>query len=569
MVIETKVAACLAVLAPLLAALVPMRGYSFLAAATTVFFSGLFLAWQAIPEPVIALNLYTWLAGDTLQWTLAIAVEAQRITLLSLFNSVALLLAIYALGFRREVESRDFTIAALVLLSMQVSALAASDLSFLLAWSLLAFAALWGGAESDGWNGVRPLDRLGDALLVIGMVLLLVNFSRAGILCILVAAWTRMGHLPFPLEIFRSDTGRCKGWVFALMGDLASPFLAFVLLLRYRAAFVDAGVLDIVLYAGLGTSFLAGLAALKASDLRRSLSMTTAGQTGLVLAFMAMGAEAAAFFLLAVHGIAKALARVAVDGLALAAGGKWSRRELGLLRRQLPLFSATFSLASLLLALGPGMACLWMWNGQESEWVLGVWSVAAFLYALQKMAVVVRVFSLPPSEQPHAFPAPQQASGAALVGLAALALVVAVALPHSPLNWMRGLGVGRGGSLTPLAFAPLGAGALGLLLAWLLFRGVEKEKSASSIDTWERWLAEGYYLRDLYAVGVARPLLAWAGWLRDLSAALVGIALTEGVALTLRGIGRAFALVHNGRVRGYGVALLVGVIALLWGMANG
>jgi len=568
MVIEVKMAVCLALLMPLLAALFPVRGTSFLAAAVTVFLSGFFLLWQAKLEPVSTLDLYTWLAGDTRQWVLSIAVEELRLTLLFLFNSVALLLAIYAVGFRVEVEPRDFSIAALVLLPLQLAALAASEITFLLAWVLLGFAALWSGAEGDGWNGVRPVDRLGDGLLVAGMVLLLVDISHGAVFCLLGAIWTRMGHFPFPLEMFRTDIGRCKGWFFALIGDLASPFLAFVLFLRYRAVFAaQAEVLDWGLYVGLGTGFLAGFAALKVGDVRRSLSMTTAGQMGLVLALMAMGAEASAIFLLAVHGIAKALARLAADGLALAAGGKWDRRELGRLRRQLPLFTAIFSLASLFLALAPALAFLWIWDGQEA-WVLGVWSALTFLYALQGAAIVVRVFALPALEQTHAFPAPQQASDAALVGLAALALGVVAALPYSPLNWLSSLRVERAGSLGPLTFVPLGAGALGLLLAWLVFRSTKKDESVLRPSAWGRCLAEGYYLRDLYALGGGKPLLACANWWRTMSAALAELVLMEGIALVLRGVGLLLALVHNGRVRGYGVVMLMGIAVLLWGMAK-
>lgn len=569
MVIEIKVIALLIILAPLLAAFVPLRGFSFLGAALIVCVGSLFVAWHSLVEPAYSFDLYTWLASETRRWTLALEIETQRVVLLSLLNSVALILAIYALGFRREIAGGDFSTAALVLLGLQIAGLAASDITFFLSWSALAFAALWCGVHKDGWGGVRSLDRIGDVLLVAGVVLLLADFARGGVYCVLLAICNRMGLLPFPLELFNADSGRCRGWFFALLGDLVSPFIALVLFLRYRAQIAaQVEVLDICVYIGLATSLAAVLAALKVEDVRRSFSLTTAGQMGLVLAFMGIGAEVAAIFLFALHGIAKALARVAADGLALAAGGKWQRREIGLLRRELPLFSAAFCLASLLLALGPGLAVLWMWDGQQHIWLLVALGVLTFLYSLQVGAVLVRVFSLPRVEKTHAFPAPQQASHIALIGLAALAIVAVAALPHSPLNWLKSTGSTSAGLLVPLAFVPLVAGVLGSLLSWLVFRGGQEGESALRTNSWEQCLVRGYYLRDLYEVEAAQLLFSFARWMRDVNTALVEIALGKGGGLLIRGAGWSLALIHNGRVRCYGAAALAGIVALLWGMVK-
>lgn len=569
MVIEVKVVALLIILAPLLAALVPLRGYSFLGAALIACVGSVFAAWHSLVEPAYSFDLYTWLASETRRWTFSLTIETQRVALLSLLNSVAFILAIYALGFRREVAGRDFSTAALVLLGLQIAGLAASDITFFLSWSVLAFAALWCGEQKDGWGGVRPLDRIGDVLLIAGVVLLLAGFARGAVYCVLLAICNRMGLLPFPLELFNAASGRCRGWFFALLGDLVSPFVALVLFLRYRAQIAaQVEALDICIYIGLATSLAAVLASLKVEDVRRSFSLTAAGQMGLVLAFMGVGAEMAAVFIFALHGIAKALARVAADGMALAAGGKWRRREFGLLRRELPLFSAAFCLASLLLALGPGFAVLWMWDGQQPIWLLGALAVLTFLYSLQSGAVLVRVFSLPRAEKTHAFPAPEQASHIALIGLAALAIAAAVALPHSPLNWLKSTGAASAGLLAPFAFVPLAAGVLGALLSWLVFRGVEEGESALKTNSWEQCLVRGYYLRDLYEVGAAHLLWSLARWSRDVNTALSEVALTKGGSLLVRGAGWSLALLHNGRVRCYGAAALAGVVALLWGMVK-
>ena len=569
MVIEIKVIALLIILAPLLAAFVPLRGFSFLGAALIVCVGSLFVAWHSLVEPAYSFDLYTWLASENRRWTLALEIETQRVVLLSLLNSVALILAIYALGFRREIAGGDFSTAALVLFGLQIAGLAASDITFFLSWSALAFAALWCGEHKDGWGGVRSLDRIGDVLLVAGVVLLLADFARGGVYCVLLAICNRMGLLPFPLELFNADSGRCRGWFFALLGDLVSPFIALVLFLRYRAQIAaQVEVLDICVYIGLATSLAAVLAALKVEDMRRSFSLTTAGQMGLVLAFMGIGAEVAAIFLFALHGLAKALARVAADGIALAAGGKWQRREIGLLRRELPLFSAAFCLASLLLALGPGLAVLWMWDGQQHIWLLVALGVLTFLYSLQVGAVLVRVFSLPRVEKTHAFPAPQQASHIALIGLAALAIFAVAALPHSPLNWLKSTGSTSAGLLVPLAFVPLVTGILGSLLSWLVFRGGQEGESALRTNSWEQCLVRGYYLRDLYEVEAAQLLFSFARWMRDVNTALAEIALGKGGRLLIRGAGWSLALIHNGRVRCYGAAALAGIVALLWGMVK-
>lgn len=566
---EVKLVALLTILAPLFAACVPWRGYSFFAAAFIAFAGSLFMVWQSMVEPDYTLDLYTWLASETRRWTFSLAIEAQRIALLSLLNSVALILAIYALGFRREIAVRDFSTAAIVLFALQLAGLAASDIAFFLAWGALAYAALWCGTQKDGWGGVRPLDRLGDVLMVAGAIGSLVDLALGAAYCIFFAIATRVGCLPFPLEVYSADRGRCRGWFFALLGDLVSPFLALVLFWRYRAFITtQIAVLDLFFYVGLATALAAVLAALKVEDVRRSFSMTSAGHMGIVLAFIGMGAEVAAIFLFALHGVAKTLARVAADGLALAAGGEWRRQELGLLRRQLPLFSAAFCLASILLALGPGLAVLWVGDGGRDSWVLAVSGALAFLYSLQAGAVLVRVFSLPRPEQARAFPAPQQASYAALIGLAALAGVAVVALPNSPLLWMKTVGAESAALLTPVAFAPLAAGFFALLFSWLVFGKAKKGESAAKPSSWEQCLAQGYYLRDVYLLVAAKPLWAVVRRLHAVNSTLIEVAINEGVGLVLRSTGWVLALAHNGRVRSYGVVALVGIVALLWGMVK-
>jgi hypothetical protein len=92
MVIEIKVIALLIILAPLLAAFVPLRGFSFLGAALIVCVGSLFVAWHSLVEPAYSFDLYTWLASETRRWTLALEIETQRVVLLSLLNSVALIL---------------------------------------------------------------------------------------------------------------------------------------------------------------------------------------------------------------------------------------------------------------------------------------------------------------------------------------------------------------------------------------------------------------------------------------------------------------------------------------------
>jgi NADH-quinone oxidoreductase subunit L len=304
------------------------------------------------------------------------------------------------------------------------------------------------------------------------------------------------------------------------------------------------------------------LSALKVEEVRRVLSYSTAGQIALVLSALGAGAETAALFLLVLHGAAKALARSAVNSLALVAGEEWHRDRLGRLRAYVPVSSAAFALALVLLGLAPGLAGLWLWNELQTVWLQSLWFGAAFLSALQHFALLLRFFTALKVKQAQAFCALTPASRVALCALGVLALGVALAVPLSPANWMFWLPAAA--ALAPALFAPLGATLLGALLAWIVFssagRGQGGKIATSAHST---LLAEGFYLPRFYDVAVAQPLMRVATWWRDIDTALVELGLLGGGALLVRGLGFVLLAAQNGRVRTYATVVLVGVVAVL------
>ncbi len=559
-------AGALALLAPLLAIFFPGRGRSLLAATLLSLLSSLFIAWQLAAGHVFTLELYTWASTAALDVNIGMAVRPLAIALLVLFHSAVLLLVCYADPFRLEASPSCFSIAAGVLLAVNMAVLGAGEIEFMLAWVLLGLSSI--GFDHEHWyaGSTRWLERFGDVVLVAAMALSMLGFADWTALLFPIAAWVRIGHLPFPLEPRRLPVRH--GWTQTLVDDLATPTVAVLLLLRYRGLYVG----DVLLYAGLATALCAGLSALKAEDVRRVLSYSTVGQIALVLVALGVGSETAAVFLLVLHGAAKTLARAAVDSLARIAGGDWHRDRLGHLRLCVPISSAAFAFALVLLGLAPGLAGLWLWNELHTIWQQGLWLGAAFLGALQNFAILRRFFTAPHAKRPQAFYVLPPLSRTALWAMMALALGAALAVPFSPANWMVVFGLSVepiAESLLPLLLAPLGATILGALLAWGIFSTAGKrENNKTDTSAFSTLLAEGFYLPSFYGIVVAQPLLKWATWWRDVDTLLVEFGLIRGGALAVRGLGFVLLGAQNGRVRTYAVVVLSGALALLLVLVN-
>src|SRR5262249_29147179 len=107
---------------------------------------------------------------------------------------------------------------------------------------------------------------------------------------------------------------------------------------------------------GVATALAAGTIGLVQNDIKRVLAYSTVSQLGYMFLAMGVGAYAAGIFHLYTHAFFKALLFLGSGAVIHALGGEQDLRNMGGLKRQLPLTFWTFLIGALAIAGVPGLA---------------------------------------------------------------------------------------------------------------------------------------------------------------------------------------------------------------------
>ena len=105
--------------------------------------------------------------------------------------------------------------------------------------------------------------------------------------------------------------------------------------------------LDVILGIGLGTALVAGLIALTQNDIKKVLAYSTVSQLGYMVMGLGVGAYKFAFFHLVTHAFFKACLFLGSGSVIHAMHHEQDIRNMGGLRKKMPLTYATFLIASL------------------------------------------------------------------------------------------------------------------------------------------------------------------------------------------------------------------------------
>ena len=371
---------------------------------------------------------------------------------------------------------------------------------------------------------------------------------------------------------------------------------------------VSTDAMTTVAMVGAFTALLAATMALATNDIKRVLAYSTVSQLGYMVAALGLGAYGIALFHLFNHAFFKAL-------LFLAAGsvnhstGTFDMRYMGGLRRVMPFTYVATLLGGLsLIGIFP-LAGFWSkdevlrhaWQGPGAVDSLAFYmlAVAVFLTAVYTTRMIWMTFHgsfRGGVEQEHSDSglAPEQGSHGVhlaesplvMVGPMALLAVAAVisgfvANPETAFlgieaHWFVGFllppgahGEGAGGVDVLLAVVVMGIALAGMALS-LIFQSWRGGALATLIALpWEAGrtiLVRKYYMDDLYENLAVREFfyrgVAAASHWFDRS---VVDGAAEGVGFFSRNIGRAVSQVQSGQVQAYGVAIAIGILAILLG----
>ena len=555
-----------------------------------------------------------WFDAGSVTFTWGMIIDPLTIVMLGLVTFVALMVQIYSLGYMKGDPRFGwyYAVHALFAASMLTLVLADNFLLLYIAWELVGLCSylligFWyeRKAATEAAKKAFITTRIADVALLVGILLLFkevgtfsmsetfhqaelliagedsllgTGTATAAALLIFVGAMGKSAQVPF--HVWLPDAMEGPTPVSALI-HAATMVVAGVFLVARTYVIFEAApdALLVVASVGLMTTLVAATLALVATDLKRILAYSTVSHLGLMmLSLGAFGYTAAIFHLLA-HGFSKALLFMGA-GSVMHGAGQTDIRQMGGLRKVMPLTALVFGIGAFSLGGIPVFAGFWskdeilisVLDNRHSIFIV-LTLVAVFFSALyMARAFIVAFMGDLKEENRHAHEAPF-AMALPMVFLAVLAAIFGFVA----LEWTDGftgigsflffreahgfefnVGLGVGSILLSLgAFA----------LAWMVYGTGQvsldplKRRFALVIRVVER----GYFFDDVYQWTVDRVVLVFAAFIGFFDRVVVNDVGVNGPADSVKR--SAFSLRQHvtGRVYNYALAMVIGAVGIAVG----
>ncbi len=607
--------------------------------------------WQIAGLPVeqraIEQTLYTWIASGDFVLDLTLRVDPLSAVMILVVTGIGSLIHIYSTAYmHEEVDSeyaRYFSYLNLFAAFMLVLVLGANFLVMFVGWEGVGLCSylligFWFKKPSAADAGKKAfvVNRIGDYAFILGMLLLFAHFgtldfqrlativavmpSEAGVfgvlsiasLLLFIGATGKSAQIP--LHVWLPDAMEGPTPVSALIHAATMVTAGVYMIGRNAVLFSHApDTMLIVAVIGALTALMAGTIGLVQNDIKRVLAYSTVSQLGLMFLAMGMGAFGAGIFHLYTHAFFKALLFLGSGAVIHALHGEQDIRNMGGLRRSLPITYWTFLIGSLAIAGVPFLSGFFSKDEilyetfREGHWIL--WLIGAttsLLTATYMFRLVFLTFHgdprhaapshLAPSDAPshlapshhaplHLHDAPPAMALVLIVLALGSVLAGYIGVPHAlgghnqlaawlaPSFAAPGAAAGEAEVVTEEAALELTLMAVSSAIAlagiaiaafiWLKRRDIA-DAMARNYPGVYRLLLNKYYVDEFYDATVVQPIrigsqeALWRGFdVRVIDGAVNGTgAIVAGSSAVLRRL-------QTGSVRAYASSMFIGVVLIL------
>jgi len=599
-----------------------------------------FLYLTRIDGHALTNTLWTWMAIDPLQIDFTLVLDPLSGIMVLVITGVGFLIHLYSIGYMHDDPGfpRYFAFLNLFLGMMTWLVLAGDLVMMFIGWEGVAFCS-WGligfwfteDVKAEAGNKAFLVNRIGDFAFLIGMFLLFWTQYRAGAaapslafetltdpahLDTYLAGTTTAWGLPVPLVgalcLFLGATGKSAQiplyvWlpdamegptpVSALIHAATMVTAGVYLVCRLHPLFeLSAVAMNVVAAVGAATLLTAALFACFEMDFKKILAYSTISQLGYMFLGVGVGAYAAGMFHLVTHAFFKALLFLCSGAVLHAMHNVGDIREMGGLRRKMPVTFWTFVIAALALVGIPPFAGFWskdeiFWytfagsNGSTLLWTIGLLGVLLTSFYTFRLLFVAFTGSARMDNPDNV----HEAGGWMLTPMVLLAVlslgggVIGIpefvsggAFPNLIEHQLHGVfkhpapnvTVDGHGTQWVLMGVTVSVGGVGFLVAWLtygLYGVVPGSDETVRSNTLRRPLQDKLYVDEAGYHGIVRPVLNAAHIIHDdLETIFLDTLVVNGSGLSVRISSWIYSLFQNGRISRYIFWIWVGFGLVLY-----
>ncbi len=344
------------------------------------------------------LILYNWVVTDGFVAAFGAWIDPLSVLMLLVVTGVGFVIHLFAVGYIADDEGqrRFFAYLNIFVVAMLLLVLANNFMLLLVGWGGVGFASFalishyyWREGAADAAVKAFVVNTLGDVAMMLGMFLIFWNFrtlqffstpqgglntpggtysypgvfdafQRPGFqigtgtltaitLLLLVGALAKSGQIP--LHVWLPDAMAGPTPVSALIHAATMVTAGVYLLVRAWPLFETAPVtLTTITWIGALTAIFGATIGLVQTNIKRVLAFSTISQLGYMFLAAGIGAYSAAVFHLLTHAFFKALLFLSAGVVIHALGDEEDLRNMGGLRRALPLAWVAFGIGGLAIA---------------------------------------------------------------------------------------------------------------------------------------------------------------------------------------------------------------------------
>ncbi len=351
----------------------------------------LYTLWLFIytDQPVFNEAIYTWMVSDGLRFEVGFLVDKLTVMMMSVVTFVSLMVHIYTVGYMAHEEGyqRFFSYIALFTFSMLMLVMSNNFMQLFFGWEAVGLVSylligFYFKRDTATFANLKAflVNRVGDFGFILGIAAVAMYFNSLDYaevfakapalkdatlgswsvmtlicICLFIGAMGKSAQVP--LHVWLPDSMEGPTPISALIHAATMVTAGIFMVSRMSPLYeLSETALSFVLIIGATTAFFTGLIGIVQNDIKRVVAYSTLSQLGYMIAALGVSAYAAGLFHLMTHAFFKALLFLAAGSVIIGMHHDQDIRNMGGIRKYMPITYLTSLLGSLALIGFPGFS---------------------------------------------------------------------------------------------------------------------------------------------------------------------------------------------------------------------
>jgi NADH-quinone oxidoreductase subunit L len=369
----------------------------------------LFVLWRFVTGQAEVFNgpVYTWMVSDGLHMEVGFLVDSLTAVMISVVTFVSFCVHIYTIGYMADDEhnwpqgslagrnsyQRFFSYISLFTFSMLMLVMSNNFLQLFFGWEAVGLVSylligFWSNRPTAVFANMKAfiVNRVGDFGFILGIAAVAMYFnsldyaevfaaapqhadttvqlisggadvSLMTLICILLFVGAMGKSAQVPLHVWLPDSMEGPTPISALIHAATMVTAGVFMVARMSPLYeLSETALSFVLFIGATTAFFTGLIGIVQNDIKRVVAYSTLSQLGYMMVALGVSAYAAGIFHLMTHAFFKALLFLAAGSVIIGMHHDQDIRNMGGLRKRMPVTYWTSLIGSLALIGFPGFS---------------------------------------------------------------------------------------------------------------------------------------------------------------------------------------------------------------------